>query len=137
MASSWFFLSTLNYDARSTTHRIYKIWNLTDYSFCNFKLYLSWERPNFTSILERLTKSRVLRIQNCGFGSNMFGLRGGGGGGGAVLDAETLDFKLISQTIWWENLFQPPEMICMSTIRANSFQIFFFSKFLSGNVRYI
>ena len=23
MASSWFFLSTLNYDARSTTHQIY------------------------------------------------------------------------------------------------------------------
>jgi hypothetical protein len=24
MTSSWFFLSTLNYDARSTTHQIYK-----------------------------------------------------------------------------------------------------------------
>ena len=29
MTSSWFFLSTLNYDARSTTHQIYRIRDLT------------------------------------------------------------------------------------------------------------
>ena len=40
MASSWFFLSTLNYDARSTTHRIYihvqSLPDLHNLKLCNF-----------------------------------------------------------------------------------------------------
>jgi len=38
VTSSWFFLSTLNYDARSTTHQIQRV-----VSFCNGFSSTSWE----------------------------------------------------------------------------------------------
>ena len=47
MTSSWFFLSTLNYDARSTTHQIYWKCLLHHQSM---DVWVSWERLQFLPI---------------------------------------------------------------------------------------
>ena len=57
MTSSWFFLSTLNYDARSTTHQIYKtiILSVVLYGCETWSLTLRKERRL------RVFENRVLR----------------------------------------------------------------------------
>ena len=56
MTSSWFFLSTLNYDARSTTHQIlnYTMYNHSD----SIKSTYPWITLGPTSVSERVTHSR-------------------------------------------------------------------------------
>ena len=45
MTSSWFFLSTLNYDARSTTHQIYNTYLILFSNKLNYIGWIPWENP--------------------------------------------------------------------------------------------
>ena len=73
MTSSWFFLSTLNYDARSTTHQIYtflftvfstKIWDRLDYNKITRCSYICWHTHSENYLL------KIVRGFSCCFQAN-------------------------------------------------------------------
>ena len=68
MTSSWFFLSTLNYDARSTTHQIYNYTSFSpSYTYCYFQLLLVTTTVLFWAIMQRVV---VIPYQSFGWKRN-------------------------------------------------------------------
>jgi len=65
VTSSWFFLSTLNYDARSTTHQIYGLVCIC-VSYCKLRFVIDNQQANrFISLTYCMERYNQLYLKVC------------------------------------------------------------------------